>query len=382
MKLENKDSGTEGDRVPNGFPLFTKPLMRYGLILLAWSVIAFFFIRQSYVYYGDGGREVDLGRILSFNLTYFYTWALLTPLVLSLSLRFPVLPFHFKNLVVVGAAGFGVAALHGFIAALVIAFNYVNFLDTQAVFGTAFKGLSSRFFSGIPGSQVNVWVLLAIGNGLAFYRRYQATALRLTRAETQLNQARLDALKMQLHPHFMFNTLNTISSLLRLDLEKADQMIAQLSDFLRLTLAEQEVHLVPLSKELAFLKAYLEIEAIRFHDRLKLEFHLDSGLDQALVPYLMLQPVAENAVRHGIAPHSQSGLIQVSAKNQDGRLVITLRDDGPGLMEQHPRTGIGISNTRNRLALLYGDHQSLTLENHPRGGLRVTFNLPLKFSGN
>ncbi|MGH9935785.1 MAG: sensor histidine kinase, partial [Blastocatellia bacterium] len=212
-------------------------------------------------------------------------------------------------------------------------------------------------------------------------RKLQAAQLELKAAqlEASLTQAQLDALRMQIHPHFLFNTLNTVSVLMRNDAEAANRVLVRLSELLRLTLDKAGRHQAPLQEELEFLDLYLEIERTRFQDRLSVRTDIDPATLDALAPTLILQPLVENAIRHGIAPYVKQGLIEIRARRQGRQLELQVRDSGPGL-SNFRRTataqGIGLANTRSRLEQLYrGEHQ-FTLDDATGGGLLVTIRLP------
>ena len=197
----------------------------------------------------------------------------------------------------------------------------------------------------------------------------------------QLAQAQLQALRTQLHPHFLFNTLNGIATLVHRDPQAADQMIARLSALLRLTLEGVGVQEVPLAKEIDFLTSYLEIEKVRFGDRLTVEMQIAPEVLGARTPYLILQPLVENAIRHGIAPRAQPGRIEIRAASENGFLVLEVRDNGPGLAggsETLTRWGMGLSKTRSRLEKLYGEHQRFEMKNGINGGLVVSLNFPFQ----
>ena len=211
------------------------------------------------------------------------------------------------------------------------------------------------------------------------FDRSRGRALRTTALEAQLAQARLQALKAQLHPHFLFNTLNAISALMHRDVDSADRMIALLSDLLRVSLDKDDRHQVSLREELEILERYLAIERIRFRDRLRVEIDVERPCYDALVPRLILQPLVENSVIHGIALQSTAGLIAIRARRKGNRLAVSVSDDGPGLLEEPPlREGVGLSNTRARLAELYGSDHRLALERAAVGGLEVIIEVPFE----
>jgi sensor histidine kinase YesM len=212
---------------------------------------------------------------------------------------------------------------------------------------------------------------------MEYYRRFHERELRASELEKRLAEARLQALQMQLNPHFLFNTLHAISSLMHRDIDAADRMIVRLSDLLRSALENVGIQEVQLREELAFLDSYLEIEQTRFGDRLTLRREIDPETLDALVPNLVLQPLMENAIRHGIEPRAQPGLIGLRARRENGMLHLQVFDNGNGIAA--PQTfeeGIGLSNTRARLQQLYGNAQRLELANSPQGGLVVSVRIP------
>jgi LytS/YehU family sensor histidine kinase len=217
-----------------------------------------------------------------------------------------------------------------------------------------------------------------------FYRRYRERELLASQLRTQLAQAQLQALRMQLNPHFLFNAMNTISMQVRKAAnDDAVRMLAGLSDLLRYMLEDSRPTEVPLSEELAFIERYLAIEQVRFQDRLRIEIDTAPGTAQALVPTLVLQPLVENAIRHGISRRAQAGRISIRARRTDDDLVLEVEDDGPGLnsdLTPAPGTGLGLKNTRARLEQLYRDDQAVELSPSPTGGTVVTLRLPYKVS--
>ena len=191
-----------------------------------------------------------------------------------------------------------------------------------------------------------------------YYSRYREGELRTAQLSAQLAQAQLQALRAQLHPHFLFNTLNAISTLVHKDPDIADRMIARLSDLLRLTLENIGVQEVRLAQELEFLERYLEIERMRFPDRLQVRMHIAPETLDAWAPYLILQPIVENAIRHGIAPRSTPGTVEIRADCKNDRLILEVRDDGPGISpDRNLKDGVGISSTR---ALSRGSTERIT----------------------
>ncbi len=246
------------------------------------------------------------------------------------------------------------------------------------------RGQLTGYYLRGPGVLLGVvtyWGLVAVASARSYYGRLQAVELGRSRLETQLAQAQLQTLQAQLHPHFLFNTFNSISALLQTDPAAADHMLARLGDFLRLTLANSQVEFVPLAEELAFTQRYLAIEAIRFADRLRVEVEVEPAARDARVPALLLQPLVENAVKHGIARRIEPGCIALRAALRDGQLCLQLSNDtgpdaGPGPLGQ------GLGATRARLQQLYGTGQVLRAERLPGRQFVVAIRLPYQaFSG-
>jgi LytS/YehU family sensor histidine kinase len=245
----------------------------------------------------------------------------------------------------------------------------------------------TRFVIGNFSEAMGIYLLIALMSyAYSYYRRFRQGQLRTLQLEAQLSQAQLQALKMQLHPHFLFNTLHSISALLTKDVEAARKMISRLGDFLRLTLENSGSQEVTLQQEMDFLRCYLEIERIRFQNRLVTRMDVNSQALAAKVPNLILQPIVENAIRHGIAPRSTPGLIEIEAKQLNGTLRIQVRDNGPGLPEHRNsgslfKKGLGLANTESRLERLYGADHLFDLTNNPAGGLIVTLEIPFHKDG-
>lgn len=224
------------------------------------------------------------------------------------------------------------------------------------------------------------WVVLIVGWGMDYQRKYLEGETRSAILATQLAEAQLQALKMQLQPHFLFNTLNSISALLLQDIEAADKMVARLGNFLRLTLESANSQMTTLKQELEFLRLYLDIEQVRFKDRLQVEFEVEPKTLDARIPTLILQPLVENAIRHGIARQYAQGKISVTTQINDGKLKVQVIDNGPGLTASYPlKDGVGLTNTRARLKQLYGEDYRLDLNNNDPQGLNVSLEIPLTF---
>lgn len=352
-------------------------LKRWAIIFAAWTVIALFFAGQLYYSNLLSERPLTWREAASQQFIYPYLWAFGTVLVLWLADRFPVegklwrrnVPIH---LLFATAFVFVISGLFQIIYFFLMSSPGKQYDPAQTLRWIIYN--SSENY-GIYG------LLVLLNQVFRYYRRYREGELRSSRLQTQLTRAQLEALKMQLHPHFLFNTLHSISALLHRDPDAADRMIARLGDFLRLTLENSGAQEVSLQKELEFLTCYLEIERVRFQDRLTTSVEVEPAALDAPVPNLILQPIVENALRHGIAQTRGPGRVEISAKRENGSLRIRVRDNGPGLAaitrpDDGLKEGLGLSNTRARLEQLYGAAHRFELENAPGGGLLVTLEIP------
>jgi LytS/YehU family sensor histidine kinase len=256
------------------------------------------------------------------------------------------------------------------------------FLDAYFVGGLDGLWLSSvprLIFVQLDKELLVYWIIVVVSHAIHYYQRYREGELRAS-------QAQLQALKMQLHPHFLFNALHSISALVHTDPEAADKMIARLGDFLRLTLESSAAQVVPLRQEIEFLNCYLEIERTRFRDRLTTRIDVEPQVLDCRVPNLILQPIVENAIRHGVSQRSAPGHVEVRAARAGSALRLEVRDNGRGLPEGDaaaPCTkggGVGLANTRARLQRLYGAAYRFELSNLPTGGAVVTLEIPLQGS--
>jgi two-component system, LytTR family, sensor kinase len=221
------------------------------------------------------------------------------------------------------------------------------------------------------------FAVLAAGFAREYFLRTRQQQAHAVRLQAQLAEARLEALRMQMNPHFLFNTLHAVSAMVERDPAGVRKMIARLSELLRHTTDAHATDEVPLHDELGFLGRYLEIMEIRFQGRLKIERHIEPDTVDALVPNLILQPILENALEHGVSRAKGEGRIDIASERRGDQLVLTVRDNGPGLREE-TRAGIGVANTRARLEQLYGDMGTLTLTSPPEGGTVAEITLPFR----
>jgi two-component system LytT family sensor kinase len=308
-------------------------------------------------------------------------WGGFTFLVLRLTRKFPLdSSRRWRNLSAMMGMGLLISALHLFI--------YINIYAAVSplLFGEEFPFTSKTIFSAMlrlnPYWRLGHFLpIVFLSYAYDHYLLYIQGARKTAELEARLAKAHLQALQMQLHPHFLFNTLNAIYVLVREDAEAACHMLETLSSLLRLTLKKLDQTLVPLREELEFLKLYLSIEQMRFNDRLIIEFDIAPLLQNALVPNFILQPLVENAILHGITQTPGEGRLKVSARRQNHRLVLQVKDNGPGMTGKSDGkngSGIGLANSRERLRQLYGEDQQVDLENLVEGGLCATLRFPLQ----
>ena len=350
------------------------------LYLAAWTLVALIFATVSYAAsLSEGNRGFGFVSAIQFNLVLFYWWAVLSLAIFWFSRRFPIeiRPLKTGNLLLHIPGVIFLAAGHQVIHLTTL---WIVLPRLQKLFPSLAACFRAYFGFGFYIDLIIATLVVIAVHALLYYRRFRASQLEEASLRAQLAQAQLRALKMQLHPHFLFNTLHSISSLVLEDPPKANSMIARLGDFLRLTLDHSDQQLVTLREETEFVRCYLEIEQVRFGDRLTVDFKIDPTALSAEVPHLILQPVVENAIQHAIAPRANPGRIEISARQQNHSLQLEVRDTGPGVTpsESNPTGhGLGLTNVRARLERLYGRDFSLEMTNGPAQGLTVTLRIPL-----
>jgi two-component system, LytTR family, sensor kinase len=366
-KLDAMDAGLIGGGV--ALPHWFK---RWLLLAALWSIPGFIQATTHYAAYQlKGDDSLTLAMALAWRIPEWQVWALATPAIVWAGRRFPVTRRPWQSVPIHLALGLVVAS-----ADITVNFKCGQWLH-QAPFVTTelheflpIMLLKTAFFEFI----IYAAVLIA-DQAIAYQRRYRAAALMQSQLEARLVEAQLDALKHQLHPHFLFNTLNAITVLMRKgETASAIRMLGGLSDLLRRSLTSLRVELVSLDEELDFIARYLDIETTRFPDRLRVTLDIAPEAKRASVPSMLLQPIVENAIEHGIAPRVEGGMITIKASVHAGKLRIEVRDDGVGLGETSTREGfgLGLSNVRKRLAQLYPDAHSFQLErSEPSGAVAI-----------
>src|SRR5262245_1965799 len=347
-------------------------LARGILIFCVWTLLGALSAVRVMITYAYSGNIVTWRRALVIALADWYVWALLAPAIAWLARRFAIERRSWLRSLLVHIP----ASLFFSIPKMVIEFRLLQWLDPPS---------AQRYpVLQFPSTLFTYYAILGAIYAFDYYGKYREHELKASQLQAQLAQAQLQSLKMQLHPHFLFNTLHAISSLMRRDVEGAERMITRLSDLLRLTLENVGAQETSLRQELEFLERYLEIEQTRFRDRLQVKMDIEPEALDARVPNLILQPLVENAVRHGIAPHAAPGLIEISARLKENKLELQVSDNGAGLPDARRaqvKEGVGLGNTRARLDQLYGADYLFDLSNRDKGGLVVSLTIPFRLEG-
>ena len=338
---------------------------------IVWTALALLSSLQVAVMFWANGRDIAWATLLPNTLLDWYTCAIFTPAYFWLVRRWPLERARAASVITIYLA----------ITSVFVVLKYALYVPIVNQF-LADPGPTMTLRTALTGSfireSIAFWCMLAVILCIEYFRTQREREMREARLQTQLAQARLDALAAQLHPHFLFNTIQGISTLIHRDPRAADDMLANLSTLLRHTLQHDEGHEITLAHELELLDLYLDIVQERFGDRLTVNLSIADEANDVLVPRFLLQPLVENALQHGIARSAAASRIDITAARQHDALVLTIADDGPG-MDTHrafPHEGIGLGNTRNRLAQLYGTAHSLQTESGPRGGFIVTVRVP------
>jgi two-component system LytT family sensor kinase len=339
--------------------------LRSGLLVFVLSTVAgLYFAAQAHLADPSPVRKGWWGA-LGVNLAYYWGWGATVPVISVISRRFPLgsgrrlwnFGAHLATAAMLTAAEITLTVL------LVCPAPTLRIVTTK---------IGANFYSGFP----TYWLILFVLLTLDYHGKYQDRELRAARLERQLAEAGLNALRTQLNPHFLFNALNSVSSLMYADAAAADTMIRKLGELLRLSLDRTRGPEIPLREELDFVQRYLDIERLRFEDRLQVKLDIERAALCALVPAFALQPLVENAVHHAIAPR-KGGHVEISALIDESWLWLAVTDDGPGIREGSAE-GVGLANTRARLEHLYGRADALRFVTLEDGRLRVELVLPFR----
>src|SRR5438093_3414022 len=352
---------------------------KFGLIFVIWTLVVIVEAAQYYASQFVEHHTFPLGLAIRRACEEWYPWAFLTVGILWVARRCNLEREGLKRWIL-GHLGTNVlVALVYFTAYAWLLSGQKSVMDGSTfLFGKVFKKLVIFYFHV---TLVIYWAIVLAHLGWGYYQQSRERERRASALATGLVRTRLEVLRMQLNPHFLFNTLHAISALIHENPDDADRIVARLSDLLRVSLDQSDTQEVPLRQELSFLERYLEIERTRFQDRLSVELEVDAGLDDVLVPSLILQPLVENAIRHGIEPREDTGRVRIAARRLDGMLELKVSDNGPGLPESEiapSREGVGLSNTRSRLSHLYGANHRFELTPAFGGGLEARLLIPCR----
>ena len=358
-------------------------VIRFRLIFGTATLLGLFSTFQAFYYvstFATGpSKQATFPHLLFLNFNYWYSWALLAPAVLWLARRFPLERATWRRSGPVHLAGVFAATLAH------VSLVMIGRLGIDGWFGRTsrmswLEEFQEMFFLNFDWEMMTYWTMVGLSHAVRYHYEAQSRALAASKLETRLIEAQLQTLQRQLQPHFLFNTLNTVSALMHRDVEAADTMLAQLGDLLRLSFETLDVQEVSLGQELAFLQKYVALEHARFRERLHVTFDIGPGTSDCLVPNLLLQPLVENAIRHGIGPRVEGGHMLVRAVRTGATLELEVRDDGVGVPEAalaDLSCGVGLSNTRSRLAHLYSDRHRFAVTRPPGGGLSVAIVIPV-----
>ncbi len=340
--------------------------------LLAWPILTITMGVQERLSRAAMGQHITWLDALRFPLVEYLFWALVSPLIFDLARKYPLGRQHLKrNGVVFLAASLAVVATHGIYRAPLHDWVY-----PIALYPTSMAIATSRFefyVAGNIGSDLWMFATIVAVAHLALYHQQSRERAR------ELERAQLQVLRAQLQPHFFFNTLNAITALMHEDVDAADDMMVNLAALLRRSMRDENEYEIPLAEELEILELYTNIERSRFADRLHIGVHADPAALDALVPPFILQPLVENALRHGIALRPGPGSVEVRASCTADRLHLSVIDDGTGFHKSSsPGFGVGLSNTRARLQHHYGERHSFELRERSEGGVAATIDIPYR----
>jgi two-component system, LytTR family, sensor kinase len=356
--------------------VWTPPLR---FVFGAATILGFFSALQAYrlsTLNLKNGMNVEAGRLLLLNLAFWYVPAAITPLIFRLSHRFKLESGQWARTIGAHALAAGAfSILHAACMIGVRALLWPGMRYSSSVTWATY--VQREYLMTLDWALMTYAAIVGLSYALGYQRESQERAVRSAHLEARLAEARLKTLEAELHPHFLFNTLHAISTLIHVQPDAADRMISRLSDLLRITFARSGAARIALQEELEFLQKYLEIEQTRFQDRLTVAYEIDPDTLDAEVPRMILQPLVENAIKHGVAPRNAPGTILILSARDGETLRLEVRDNGAGLSggaRAKLHSGVGLSNTRDRLECLYGEAHTLQfLESGEGLTVQITF---------
>ncbi len=330
-------------------------------------------------YYWDELENYSYIRYAVVPLVNYTTWGLLMPLAYYFMRRFQVGPeMGFSGNAKAIGASLVVSLIHEAFSNFAF-YGPMHLMGYERFTAEILQRISKMLPSALTSRLIEYWILYAVVNGLAYQRKFRDKQIELARMESKLSTAQLNALRLQLQPHFLFNTLHTISSLMEINVKDAQGIVSRLGNLLRAVLDKNKKNFLSLREELSFIKSYLDIEQVRFQDRLEITYDIDEKALNCQVPGFILQPLVENAIKHGLARQSAAGKIEVAARKKDDHLQLSVSDNGSGSElpgETLMNNGQGISNLKDRLRLLYGQDHQMDILTRPGKGFAVHIGLP------
>jgi len=382
IAAESREAGTSRKR----------PWLIWVLSFAVWALVALAATVSIYELYRSMGGAMRFTEVLGLEFSQILSYAPLTPFVFAFASRYPFQRQYWLRYSLVYLAGgllFSVAHI------IMRGLSPYAVWDTKDhVWASAVWNLQAHtfkiqwpvfrnlFWNNVVDDITGTYApIVLIAHAISYYQRLREREQQASLLETQLTKARLRALKSQLQPHFLFNTMHSISALMLTDVRAADRMMTRLSDLLRMSLENDGVQVTRLNRELEFVTGYLEIEKVRFGNRLGVTLDIAPETLDAQVPHLLLQPLVENAVRHGVARLSANGKLRILASRDGNSLHLVIHDNGPGLRDSETssaKAGLGLRATRDRLQTLYGNDQSLDVRNLPEGGVEVSVRIPFR----
>lgn len=353
--------------------------MEFAAIMAVWFVFASLVVGRLFIDPDRTARPPITGfPDIAWRMSIYVLWALFTPLVFWLSSRTGLGPAR-------SVSRIGLHLLSAIsIATIMDAYSdvvYRHVLKSPEEREALMEVISGSFYDvvrlGFLWELIIYAAILAVGFARDYYRRFQERQMQAARLQAQLTEARLDALRMQINPHFLFNTLHAISSMVERNPAGVRKMVARLSALLRHTLDHDGAQETTLARELDMLDDYLAIMQVRFEHRLTVRKDVNPDVHDAMVPDMILQPIVENAIKHGVTKRSSPGWVEIIAERSGDQLMLAVEDNGPGaaLDDELPK-GVGLNNVRSRLNQMYGDDASLQLTTGREGGVRATLTFP------
>lgn len=358
--------------------LTSKTLFYIFLFLLGYGL---FEIISSLVYYTESGVEFVWSDKFVSRLPIYFTWILFIPFIYAFVIKHRIeKPKVLSKIILIGLFGILIASLHRVTAVTIVELLQGLFLGMPIDLTEILITKKYFLFAYMFDSYLMYWMIVAIIFTFDYYRKFNQNSLIASQLQSKLALAELNMLKMQIHPHFLFNTLNTISALVYKNPDDADKMISRLSDLLRTSLDYSGKHFVTLREEKDFLNLYLEIQKVRFKERLNVIINLDPVSLNIQVPAIILQPIVENSIKHVLEKTRDVCEIKISSSLNSKVLTLEVADNGPGISEINDinKGGLGINNVKSRLSQIYNNDQSFKIINLDNGGLLVSIEIPIQ----